>query len=92
MRGEEGELTRPVGEKMSSWYPTVETDRSSQDAGRKQDGLGVKSRLRHAQSMYHCMCLSAVTLMIVFVSSVLLSICFRRINHMVVKKPFAFIL
>jgi hypothetical protein len=51
----------------------------------QEDGLGATSRPHYAQSTYCCTYQPAVNLMIVIVNSALLIVCFRRINHMVVK-------
>ncbi len=58
----------------------------------KEDGLGATSRLRYAQSMYHCVCQSTVTLMIVIVNSILPVYLFKENKSCGSKKPFAFIL
>ncbi len=50
------------------------------------------ARLRHAQSMYHCVCQSTVTLMIVIMNSVLPVYLFQENKSYGSKKPFAFIL
>ncbi len=58
----------------------------------KADGLGTTSRLRHAQSMYHCECQSTVILIIVIVNSGLPVYLFQENKSYGSKKPFAFIL
>ncbi len=49
-------------------WKQVDVHRMPED---KEDELGATSRLRFAQSMYHCACQSTVTLMIVIVNGVL---------------------
>jgi hypothetical protein len=80
--GGEGDRARLAGGRWAvsaQQWRQVDVHRMPED---KEDGLGPTSRLLYAQSMYHCVCQSTVTLMIVIVY---LSICLRRINHVVVK-------
>ncbi len=96
MQREEGDLARQAGVGVSSWYWTAEEVKHPQDDRRH------RRRARHGTKAALCteyisLCaLSTLTCCILDNCNheycFTLSIYFRRINHMAVKKPFAFIL
>jgi hypothetical protein len=89
MQGEKGDLSRQAGKRVGSWLQTVEEVRRSQDVRRHGE------RTRHDTKAPLCIEYVSLCISCAIICYVLddcnrepcftLSICFRRINHMVVK-------
>jgi hypothetical protein len=77
---------QPGGEKTGSWHRTVEEDRHYKIPQKLGDGLATTPSHIYAQSTYHCaLCINYRTNNHNR-NSFHCIICFRRINHLAVKK------
>jgi hypothetical protein len=95
--GEEGDPAHQAGKKMGSWHHTVEEIRHPQDVRRHGDWARHDTTKAPLCTEYVSLCVLCASICCTLDDCsrepyLTVSICFRRINHMAVKKPFAFIL